>query len=68
MAKANFNDPVFVRSDDTTTIKASVVEWNDADLGTLSVRLQGSDQSVLINVADWATLVGCVNREIERLS
>jgi hypothetical protein len=71
MSKPTFNDPVFVRSDDTTRIAASVVEWNGAVVGgaDLSVKLtNGNGESVLINVADWATIVGCVNREIERLS
>lgn len=68
MAKDNeFRDPVFVRSDDTTEIKASVVVWGKR-MGGVSVRLQGSDESVLINAADWPTLVACVNRELERVS
>ncbi len=66
--KANeFRAPVFVREDDSTTIRASVVVWGDEGLG-VSVRLQGSNESVLVNAADWATLVGCVNRELERVS
>lgn len=68
MSKPVFNDPVFVRSDDATTIKASVVEWNATDPGAMSVLLSNGNESVLVNVADWATLVGCVNRELERLS
>ena len=68
MAKPKFNDPVFVRNDETTTIKASVVEWNDEDVGRASVLLaNGSGESILVNVADWATLVNCVNRELERV-
>lgn len=63
-----FNDPVFVRQDDTTTIKASVVEWNATDPGAMSVLLSNGNESVLVSVRDWATLVGCVNREVERLS
>jgi hypothetical protein len=68
--KPNFRDPVFVRNDDTTTIRASVIEWNDAlaESGALSVRLQGMDESILINAADWPILVGCINRELERLA
>lgn len=60
-----FNDPVFVRNDDTTTIKASVVEWAD---GSLSVLLRGSNESVLVRADDWETLKGCVDRELERCS
>lgn len=63
-----FNEPVFVRIDDTTTIKASVVEWNATDPGAMSVLIGNGNESVLICVRDWAALVGCVNREIERLS
>lgn len=66
--KPNFNDPVFVRNDDTTTIKASVVEWNDTDLGRMSVLLSNGNESVLVSVDDWKTLVGCVDQEINRLS
>jgi hypothetical protein len=66
MAKDNeFREPVFVRDDDTTTIKASVVVWKD---DRLSVRLQGSNESVLVNAEDWAVLVACVNRELDRCS
>lgn len=69
MTKPTFNDPVFVRVDNTTTIKASVVEWNDAaDLGRMSVRLSNGNESVLVSADDWATLVSCVNRELERCS
>lgn len=68
MADARFNDPVFVREDDTTTIRASVVEWgNDMD-GRMSVLLKGSNESVLVNVEDWETLKRCIDREIERRS
>lgn len=68
MVKENeFRDPVFVREDDTTTIKASVVVWNE-DMGGVSVRLQGSNESVLVNAEDWFTLVSCVNRELDRVS
>jgi hypothetical protein len=68
MENAKFNDPVFVRVDDTTTIKASVVEWNDSDLGRMSVLLSNGNESVLVSADDWATLVGCVNRELDRRS
>jgi hypothetical protein len=68
MAEAKFNDPVFVRDDDTTTIKASVVEWG-GDMGDrMSVLFKGSNESVLVNVEDWETLKRCVDREIERRS
>lgn len=68
MAKDNeFRDPVFVRDDDTTTIKASVVVWGER-MGGVSVRLQGMNESVLINAEDWPKLVGCVNRELDRVS
>lgn len=66
--KPTFNDPVFVRIDDSTVIKASVVQWNGAVDNSMSVLLSNGNESVLVSVADWATLVGCVNREIERLS
>lgn len=68
MSKATFGDPVFVRVDDTTTIRASVVEWNDTDMGRASVLLSNGNESVLVSADDWATLVGCVNRELERVS
>jgi hypothetical protein len=68
MADNRFNDPVFVRNDDTTTIRASVVEWNESNGGKLSVLLSNGSESVLVNGDDWATLVGCVNRELERCS
>jgi hypothetical protein len=68
MAEAKFNDPVFVRDDYTTTIRASVVEWGE-DMGDrMSVLLKGSNESVLINVEDWETLKRCVDHEIERRS
>jgi hypothetical protein len=66
MTQPKFNDPVFVRVDDTTTIKASVVEWNDTDLGRMSVLLSNFTESVLFIGADWESLVTCVNRELER--
>lgn len=65
--KNEFRDPVFVRDDDTTYIKASVVIWN-SELGGRSIRLQGSNESVLINAEDWPTLVSCINRELDRTS
>ncbi len=70
MSDPKFNDPVFVRNDDTTTIKASVVEWNREgdDASPLSVLLSNGNESVLVNVADWATLVACVNVELNRCS
>lgn len=68
MAKDNeFREPVFVRDDDTTTIKASVVVWKE-DIGGVSVRLQGSNESVLINAEDWPALVRCINQELDRVS
>lgn len=68
MAKDNeFREPVFVRDDDTTTIKASVVVWKE-DMGGVSVRLQGSNESVLINAEDWPALVRCINQELDRVS
>ena len=66
--KPTFHDPVFVRDDDTTTIRASLVEWNRAVETQMSIRLKGMSESVFINVADWPTLVSCINHEIERLS
>lgn len=66
--KPNFRDPVFVRDDDTTTIRASVVEWNNCIPGDqLSVRISNGGESVLINLSDWPTLVSCINREMEKL-
>jgi hypothetical protein len=67
MAEPKFNDPVFVRDDDSTTIRASVVEWNGNVDTAMSVRIQGSNESVLINVEDWEVLKGCIDRELERL-
>lgn len=61
-----FRKPVFVREDDTTTIEASVVVWKET-LGGVSVRLYNGNESVFVNAADWLTLVGCINREIERV-
>ena len=70
MADNKWHDPVFVRVDDTTTIKASVVEWaDDAGVGErTSVLLSNGNESVLVSGADWATLVSCVTRELERHS
>lgn len=63
----NFREPVFVRNDDTTTIKARVVEWSERNGGGLSVQLSNGNESVLISFDDWQTLVGCVNVELNRL-
>ena len=70
MAENTWHDPVFVRVDDTTTIKASVVEWaEDAGVGgRVSVLLANDHGSVLVSGEDWATLVGCVTRELDRHS
>ena len=67
--KPTFHEPVFVRIDDTTRISASVIEWNGEVSNDMSVKLSNvAGETVLISVADWKTLVGCVDREIERLS
>lgn len=63
----DFREPVFVKVDDTTTIKASVVVWKDEAMG-VSVLLKGSSESVLVNATDWAALVACVNIELDRVS
>ncbi len=59
----DFREPVFVRDDDTITVRASVVVWGER-LGGVSVRIEGMGGSVLINAADWPLLVGCVNQEL----
>lgn len=66
MAEAKFNDPVFVRDDDTTTIRASVVEWGEDMDNKLSILLRGSNESVLVSADDWEVLKGCIDRELER--
>lgn len=62
-----FRDPVFVRIDDTTEIKASVIVWAECGAG-ISVRLEDSDGIVVINAADWPSLVACINRELDHVS
>jgi len=64
--KPNFRDPVFVRSDDTCDVKASVVEWGCDALG-ISVNIEGSSGIVLINAEDWPTIVSCINAELQRV-
>lgn len=61
-----FRDPVFVRNDDTTDIKASVVEWSD-QIGGVSVKIGDSESSVLIRADDWPTLVSCIKAELNRV-
>lgn len=61
-----WNEPVFVRRDDTTNLWVRLIEWNER-LGGLSIQFSNGDHSVLVNVDDWQTIVGAVNREIERL-
>jgi hypothetical protein len=67
MTEPNFRSPVFIRNDDTTEIVASVIVWNREGAG-VSVNLSNGNESVLINAVDWATLVGCINRELDRVS
>ncbi len=62
-----FREPVFLRDDDTTFIKARVIIWK-SNLGGRSISLQGANEGVLINAEDWPTLVSCINRELERTS
>lgn len=62
----NFRDPVFVRSDDTTVIAASVVEWRGNDSG-FSILFKGSEESVLINSRDWDAVKQCIDCELNRV-
>lgn len=66
--ETEFREPVFVRKDDTTTIEANVIIWNDklSENGgsSRSVRIGDGNDSVLINDRDWAALVSCINNEL----
>lgn len=64
----DFREPVFVRNDDTTNVRASVVDWGDKFDGLLSVKLtNGGGESVLINVADWEAVKSSVDAELNRV-
>lgn len=63
----DFQEPVFVRVDETTDVKASVVVW-DEGMGGVSVLIKGSSDSVLINAEDWPKIVSCINAALERNS
>jgi hypothetical protein len=66
MLEPTFREPVFVRNDETTEIRASVIAWNRDDYG-FSIRIAGRDESVLINPQDWDAIKRCIDRELNRV-
>lgn len=67
MPDHKFHPPVFVRSDDTTTIEASLIEWDYTDGDRISIKLANSNESILINSEDWAAIKSTVDYALNQL-
>jgi hypothetical protein len=63
----DFRKPIFTRNDDQSEIDVSVVVW-DERMGGVSIKFANSNESVLVDAADWERIKAAVDLELNRVA